>query len=67
MRESTLSRVAHTQRIVLVDMNNMYVSCERVFRPDLEGRAAVILSNGDCCVIARSGEAKTLGVPMGMP
>lgn len=51
----------------LVDCNNFYASCERVFRPDLEGKPIVILSNNDGCVIARSAEAKALGVPMGAP
>ena len=44
----------------LVDVNNMYVSCERVFRPSLNGRPVVVLSNNDGCVIARSAEAKAL-------
>jgi DNA polymerase V len=51
----------------LVDCNNFYASCERVFRPDLNGKPVVVLSNNDGCVIARSNEAKTLGVPMGAP
>lgn len=51
----------------LVDCNNFYASCERVFRPDLEGRPIVVLSNNDGCVIARSKEAKQLGIPMGAP
>lgn len=49
----------------LVDCNNFYASCERVFRPDLVGQPIVVLSNNDGCVIARSNEAKILGVPMG--
>ena len=49
----------------LIDCNNFYASCERVFRPDLIGKPIVVLSNNDGCVIARSNEAKTLGVPMG--
>ncbi|MCC6818549.1 MAG: Y-family DNA polymerase [Bacteroidia bacterium] len=49
----------------LVDCNNFYVSCERVFRPDLNGKAVVVLSNNDGCAIARSNEAKKLGIPMG--
>ncbi|TAF78251.1 MAG: Y-family DNA polymerase [Sphingobacteriales bacterium] len=53
--------------IALVDCNNFYASCERVFRPDLIGKPIVILSNNDGCVIARSNEAKTAGVPMGAP
>jgi len=51
----------------LVDCNNFYVSCERLFRPDLEGKPIVVLSNNDGCVIARSNEAKALGIPMGAP
>jgi DNA polymerase V len=51
----------------LVDANNFYVSCERVFRPTLEGRPVVVLSNNDGCIIARSDEAKTLGFAMGDP
>lgn len=49
----------------LVDCNNFYASCERVFRPDLIGKPIVVLSNNDGCVIARSNEAKAVGVPMG--
>ncbi len=49
----------------LVDGNCFYVSCERVFDPALEGRAVVVLSNNDGCVVARSDEAKALGIPMG--
>ena len=51
----------------LVDGNNFYVSCERVFRPSLEGRPVVVLSNNDGCAIARSNEAKALGIKMGAP
>jgi len=51
----------------LVDCNNFYVSCERVFNPKLENRPIVILSNNDGCIIARSNEAKALGIPMGAP
>ena len=50
----------------LVDCNNFYVSCERVFNPRLEGKAVVVLSNNDGCVVARSNEAKELGVPAGI-
>lgn len=53
--------------IALIDANNFYVSCERVFRPDLEGRPVVVLSNNDGCVVSRSAEAKSVGVPMGAP
>ncbi len=51
----------------LVDCNNFYVSCERVFEPKLENRPTVVLSNNDGCVVARSNEAKALGVGMGVP
>lgn len=51
----------------LIDCNNFYASCERVFRPDLIGKPVVVLSNNDGCVIARSNEAKAVGVPMGAP
>ena len=51
----------------LVDCNNFYASCERVFRPNLRNKPIVVLSNNDGCVIARSNEAKVLGVPMGAP
>jgi DNA polymerase V len=51
----------------LVDGNNFYVSCERVFRPDLIDRPVVVLSNNDGCAIARSNEAKALGIAMGAP
>jgi DNA polymerase V len=51
----------------LVDCNNFYASCERVFKPKLIDQPVVILSNNDGCVIARSNEAKTLGIPMGAP
>ena len=51
----------------LVDGNNFYVSCERVFRPALEGRPVVVLSNNDGCAVARSNEAKALGIKMGAP
>ena len=51
----------------LIDGNNFYVSCERVFRPTLEGVPVVVLSNNDGCAIARSNEAKALGITMGAP
>ena len=53
--------------IALVDVNNFYASCERLFRPDLKGVPIVVLSNNDGCVVARSAEAKRLGVKMGVP
>ncbi len=51
----------------LVDCNNFYASCERVFNPNLQGKPIAILSNNDGCVISRSDEAKTIGLPMGAP
>ena len=51
----------------LVDINNCYVSCQRVFRPELEGKIVVVLSNNDGCVISRSDEAKALGIKMAAP
>ncbi|MGP5325904.1 Y-family DNA polymerase [Vreelandella titanicae] len=53
--------------IALVDCNNFYVSCERVFNPKLEGKPVGVMSNNDGCVVARSAEIKALGVAMGMP
>lgn len=51
----------------LIDCNNFFVSCERIFRPDLYGRPVVVLSSNDGCAVARSSEAKQLGIPMGAP
>jgi DNA polymerase V len=51
----------------LVDCNNFYASCQRVFEPKLRGKPIVILSNNDGCVISRSDEAKALGIPMAIP
>lgn len=53
--------------IALADCNNFYVSCERVFRPSLEGFPVIVLSNNDGCAVARSNEAKAIGIPMGAP
>lgn len=53
--------------IALVDINNFYASCERVFDPSLNGKPIVVMSNNDGCVIARSEEAKALGIEMGLP
>ena len=55
------------KKIGIVDCNNFYVSCERVFNPISIGRPTVVLSNNDGCVIARSQEAKALGIKMGEP
>ena len=51
----------------LADCNNFFASCERVFRPELNGRPVIVLSNNDGCAVARSNEAKALGVKMGDP
>lgn len=51
----------------LVDCNNFFVSCERAFQPELEGRPVVVLSNNDGCVVARSNESKAMGIMMGTP
>lgn len=64
MKEITL----HNKRsIALIDVNNFYVSCERVFNPKLNGKPVVVLSNNDGCAVARSNEVKALGVAMGAP
>lgn len=57
----------HSKLIALVDCNNFYVSCERVFRPNLIGRPVAVLSNNDGCIVARSNEVKALGIKMGVP
>lgn len=59
--------VVNQSIFALVDCNNFYASCERIFNPSLEKKPIVILSNNDGCIIARSNEAKKLGVPMGEP
>ncbi len=51
----------------LADINSFYASCEKVFRPDLRNEPVIVLSNNDGCVIARSPEAKALGIRMGQP
>ena len=61
------STSAPVQQFALVDCNNFYVSCERIFRPDLRHTPLVVLSNNDGCVVSRSNEAKALGVNMGQP
>ena len=53
--------------IALADCNNFYASCERVFNPSLNKKPIVVLSNNDGCIIARSNEAKKLGIKMGVP
>jgi DNA polymerase V len=51
----------------IIDCNNFFVSCERIFQPDLEGKPVVVLSSNDGCAVARSDEAKALGIPMAAP
>ena len=51
----------------IIDCDNCYVSCERVFRPDLRDKPVVVLSNNDGCVVARSNEAKKMGIKAGTP
>lgn len=53
--------------IALIDCNNFYASCERVFDASLVGKPVVVLSNNDGCVVARSNDAKALGIKMGVP
>lgn len=53
--------------ILVIDCNNFFVSCERLFRPDLEGKPVIVLSSNDGCVVARSQEIKDMGIPMGVP
>lgn len=67
LSEPEFRSAATKQHFVLVDCNNFYVSCERLFNPKLEGRPVIALSNNDGCVVARSQEAKQLGIKMGEP
>lgn len=60
-------RLEVMNQFILVDCNNFYVSCQRIFNPSLEGRPVLVLSNNDGCVVARSQEAKRLGIKMGEP
>ena len=64
---ASIGTIAGQQIFALVDANNFYVSCERVFNPYLENRPVVVLSNNDGCAVARSNEVKALGVKMGAP
>ena len=54
-------------KIGVLDCNNFFVSCERVFRPDLKNKPVVVLSGNDGCVVARSQEIKDIGIPIGVP
>ena len=56
-----------TRTFAIVDCNNFYASCERLFRPDLKNVPLVVLSNNDGCVVARSQEVKDLGIKMAVP
>ena len=64
---ASIGTVAGQQIFALVDVNNFYVSCERVFNPTLENRPVAVLSNNDGCCVARSDEIKKLGIKMGAP
>ncbi len=59
--------MSSTPLVALVDCNSFYASCEQVFRPDLIGKPVIVLSNNDGCVVARSAEAKAIGIAMGVP
>ena len=67
MKESHMFAPPASRSIALIDVNNFYVSCERVFNPKLIGKPVVVLSNNDGCAVARSNEVKALGVGMGAP
>ena len=62
-----MSSILRTKKIALIDCNSFYVSCERLFNPKIRRKPVVVLSNNDGCVIARSNEAKALGIKMGEP
>src|SRR5882724_11394184 len=64
---TNFGRYGMNKIFALIDCNNFFVSCERLFRPELEGKPVVVLSSNDGCVVSRSNEAKALGVPMGAP
>ena len=57
----------NNKKFALIDCNNFYASCERVFEPKLKEKPVVVLSNNDGCIVARSNEAKALGIRMGVP
>ena len=61
----SVTTIKEMQMFALVDCNNFYVSCERLFAPSLEGKPVIVLSNNDGCAVARSNEAKALGIDMG--
>ena len=64
---SSIKYTTKKNKIALIDCNSFYVSCERLFKPKIEKRAVVVLSNNDGCVISRSQEAKDIGIKMGEP
>src|SRR5437764_3619389 len=66
-KQSPAGLIEARGKIALVDCNNFYVSCERIFNPKLKGRPVIVLSNNDGIVVARSQEVKALGIPMGAP
>jgi DNA polymerase V len=59
-------QASHQKIYALVDINNCYVSCERIFNPSLNNKPVIVLSNNDGCAVARSQEAKDLGIKMGV-
>ena len=66
-RQRFYERQTRLHYFALADCNNFFVSCERLFRPDLSNRPVLVLSNNDGCVISRSNEVKALGIKMGVP
>ena len=62
-----MSSIRFKSLFLLIDCNNFYVSCERLFRPDLRDKPVVVLSNNDGCIVSRSPEVKAIGIPMGEP
>jgi len=62
-----MKTMAKNIHVAVIDCNNFFVSCERVFRPDLAKKPVIVLSSNDGCVVARSQEVKDMGIPMGMP
>lgn len=62
-----MSSIRFKSLFLLIDCNNFYVSCERLFRPDLKDKPVVVLSNNDGCIVSRSQEVKALSIPMGEP
>lgn len=67
MPSSNTHRLSSTVYYAHIDCNNFFASCERLFRPELEGKPVAVLSNNDGCIISRSAEVKALAVPMGIP